>query len=385
MELLHQLTKAKQKRYLILSAGGPQSGIQGLYISRETDSWSLLSHAFVPYPAHIQTLWESVMPGAGACITVETLGRLDQAVSLLFLECAKTVCSTAQKSLQQPHAIVLNKPEMWKGAPIDPGQLRNWNLEIGNSWLLASYFKTPVISDFLFHDILGGGWGELPLFPGMCDILTDEEGIAAHLTIGMLSRFFIFDKTARHSIFDTDIGPGTILINAAAKNAQSAEGFDRDGSLSARGKVDGPCLELLASHPDFSAPAPRRFPHAQLYKLADTPCLERLSPLDRLATLTALTARTIFDFYKNEYKHVIAPQTLWVSGGGANNVTLFEFLKTYFAPLKLRRIDEIGIPGEMFVPLALGLSVDACIMGRSGPWKSGSASELPSIGTWFFP
>jgi len=385
MESLQQLTKAKNKRYLILSAGGPQSAIQGLYINRDTDSWSILSHALLPYPAPIQALLETVMFRSNAPLTMESLGKLDHAVSNLFLDCAKTVCAATQKSLRQPHAIVLNKLGIWKESAGDSAQPGKWNLEIGDAWLLASHFKAPVISDFIRRDILNGGEGELPLYPGMCDIVVDKDGILAHLTIGMVSHFFIFDMHARHTIIDTDVGPGTSLINTAAKNAHCAEGFDRDGSLSAQGKVDGLCLDTLASHPLISAPAPRRLRHAELFQIVEHPCLATLSPLDKLATMTALTARTVFDFFKNEYKHVIPPQTIWVSGGGANNVTLFEFLKTYFAPLHIRRIDEIGIPAEMFVPMALGLTVDAYVTGRGGPWKSGHSSEISKIGTWIFP
>jgi anhydro-N-acetylmuramic acid kinase len=325
------------------------------------------------------------MLGPATSLTLETLGWLDHAVSHLFLECAKTVCASAQKSLQQPQIVVLNKLELWKEVRVENVQARHWNIELGDAQLIASHFKTPVVTDFVRHDILGGGSGNLPLFPGMHTIAAGKEGIAAHCTIGTVSHLFIFDSQARHTIIDADIGPGTGLINKAAKDAQCAEGFDRDGSFAAQGKVNAHCLETLASHPWFADPKPRQLRLAELFPLGDHPCLASLSPLDKLATLTALTARTIFDFFKKEYQHVVVPETIWISGGGANNVTLFDFLTTYFAPLRLRRVDDIGIPAEMFIPMAMGFSVDAFIMGRGGPWKSGNTPEIDGIGTWVYP
>ncbi len=384
MEFINQLSKSKNKRYLILSAGGPQSGIQGVYVSVEGASWSILSNALLPYPSMVQSVLETVIFSPQSPLTLDTIGRLDHALSHLFLECAKTVCAAAQNSLQQPQAIVLNKIGIWKEAR-NESQARYWNMELGDAQLLSSYFKTPVVTDFARHGILGGGPGDLPLFPGICAIHVDKGGIAAHLTIGMISRLFIFDTHARHPVIDSDIGPGTCLINRAAREALCPDGFDRDGSFAAHGKVDARCLETLATQEWFNTPLPRQATVQNMTKLYDCPCLGRLAPGDKLTTLTALTARAAFDLYKKEYRHVIAPETMWISGGGANNLTLFEFLKTYFAPVTVQRIDDIGIPAEMFVPLALGLTVDASIMGKGGPWKSGSAPEIEGIGTWVFP
>jgi anhydro-N-acetylmuramic acid kinase len=385
METIAQLSKVKNKRYLILSAGGPYSSIQGIYSALEGNAWSILSHALLPYPAHLQPVIEKIMLNPQTPVDLTEIGRLDHGVSHLFLECAKTVCAGAQKSLQAPHVIVLNKLGIRKELLSQTMQARYWNIELGDAQLLASCFKAPVVTDFIRHDILGGGPGDLPLGAGMRALAIDKEGIAAHLTVGTVSHLFIFDSHAQHIVIDADIGPGTGLMNKAAKDAACAEGFDRDGSFAAQGRVDPRCLETLATHPLFSIHQPGRLSAMELLPLADHPCLASLSPPDKLATLTALTARTVFDFYKKEYAHVVAPQTLWISGGGANNQTLFDFLTTYFAPLQLRRIDDIGIPAEMFVPMVMGCAVDAFISGRGGPWKAGNNPEIEGIGTWVYP
>lgn len=385
MDCIHQLAKSKKKRFLILSAGGQQSGIRGIYVNIEGDAWSIMSHAFLPYPSSIGQVLDAVMIDAQTPLTLETIGRLDHKISHLFLECAKTVCANTQKSLQQPSLIVLNKFSAWKAALNENTQATYWDIELGDAKLLSSSFKTPVVTDFARYNILGGKLGDLPLFPGINKITSDNQEIAAHLMIGQTARLFVYDVRAAHMILDTDIGPGTCLINRAAKDALCPDGFDRDGLFAKQGKVDAHCLESLSMQEWFMRPSPKQTRISDLMKLYDHTCMANLTAYDKLATLTALTARAAFDLFKREYRHVITPDTLWASGGGANNLTIMEFLKTYFNPLPVKRTDEIGIPAEFFAPLAIGLSVDSFCMGQAGTWKSGNNPEIDGIGTWVLP
>jgi Predicted molecular chaperone distantly related to HSP70-fold metalloproteases len=385
MDLINQLAKSKSKRFLILSAGGQQSGIQGIYVNIEGDAWSIMSHAFLPYPSSIGKVLDAVMIDPQTPLTLETISTIDHKISHLFLECAKAVCANTQKSLQQPSVIVLNKFNIWKTAINENTQAKYWDIELGDAQLLSSAFKAPVVTDFVRHGILGGKQGDVPLFPGICRISLDKPEITAHLTIGQLAHLFVYDIHAAHMVLDTDVGPGTCLINRAAKEALCPDGFDRDGLFAAQGKVDTQCLESLALQEWFMRPSPKQAGISDLMKLYDHACTANLTGYDKLATLTALTARSAFDLFKREYRHVIAPEIIWVSGGGANNLTIMEFLKTYFSPLPLKRTDEIGIPAELFVPLALGLTVDSFCMGQAGAWKSGSNPEIEGIGTWVLP
>jgi anhydro-N-acetylmuramic acid kinase len=382
-DFIAQLTKIKNRRYLVLSAGGPQGGIQGVFIAIEGKKWSILSQAIIPYPAQIGETMSAIMREPQAMLPANTISQLDLKISHLFLECAKTVCAGAQKSLQQPHAIVMNKLNLVKEPQKDALQPSFLNIELGDAHLLSSWFKIPTITDFISHNIHLGKPGDLPLFPGVSMIKGDSDVIVAHCTIGTLAHLFIYDTHAHHTILDTDIGPGTSLINKAASEADCPDHFDRDGSASAQGKVHTGCLELLASQKEFSPVIPRQVSPSEIMKLYDHPCLESLTPIDKLATLTALTARTVFDVYKNTYRHVVKPETIWLSGGGANNLTLLDFLTTYFAPIPVKRIDEAGVPVELFIPLALGLSVDAFYMGDSRV-KSGNTADSQEIGTWVY-
>jgi 1,6-anhydro-N-acetylmuramate kinase len=154
MDIINQLAKSKSRRFLVLSAGGQQSGIQGIYVNIQGDAWSIMSHAFVPYPSSIGQVLDAVMIDPQTPLTLETICRLDHKISHLFLECARAVCANTQKSLQQPSVIILNKLNLWKAAVHENTQAHCWDLELGDAQLLSSAFKTPVVTDFVRHSIL---------------------------------------------------------------------------------------------------------------------------------------------------------------------------------------------------------------------------------------
>lgn len=385
MNAVPKIRKIKKQRFLILSAGGPQSGIQGIYICTEGDSWELLTHAVLPYPAAVEQFVESLTFSIDAKFEMNRIAWLDQKMSHLFLDCAKTALAHAHKSLRQPHIIVMNKFSLWKGLTGENYQMRYWDIELGDAQLLASTFKIPVITDFGRHAALGGLPPELPLFPGNVKVSKHTEPISIYLNIGLTSHLTVVDNQAMLTVLDGDVGPGTCLINMAAKEAGCQDAFDRDGSYAAKGKVDTNALEILSSQQWFLEPSPKQAFIQDFLPLYSHESVQRLAPFDKIATLTALTARTVFEFFKREYRHVIAPEMVWISGGGANNLTLLEYLSTYFEPIKIKSVEESGIPSALRIPLALGLTVHEYLIGHPGPWKAGNSPEIDGIGKWVFP
>ncbi len=385
MNVIAKLRKTKKLRMLILSAGGPQSGIQGMYIGVHGDSWDMLSHAVLQYPGPVEQLIQTITLTPGAAVEIEKLAWLDRKVSFLFLDCAKTVLSHVHKSLRRPHCAVMNKCLLYSGSFDDAVQARCWDVSLGDGQLVASALGIPVVSDFSRQGILGGTAGQLPLFPGNVKIAKQVESLSMYLNIGIISHFTIVDNQAMTTVLDSDIGPGTSLIDRAARDAGCPDGFDRDGSFAARGTVDNECLSALAGQEWFQRPSPKRAFQQDFMALYQDQRVAALSPYDKIATLTALTARTAFEFFKREYRHVLTPEVLRVSGGGANNLTLLEFLSTYFDPVKVHSVEDSGIPAALRIPLALGLSVHEYIAGHPGPWKTGTSPQITGIGRWVEP
>jgi anhydro-N-acetylmuramic acid kinase len=191
-------------------------------------------------------------------------------------------------------------------------------------------------------------------------------GTVVLLNIGLISRMTIIDRTAGVTLLDSDTGPGMTLINRCAREINCPDGFDRDGSEAAKGILDITVLDSLATSPWFMKEAPKEAAAGIFDALMQKPALMALAPHDKLAVLTALTARTIHDFYRKNYKQPSVPEIVVVSGGGANNQSLMKYLSTYFGALPLKNCEELGIPVEMRFPLSIGLSVDAFLMGKQG-------------------
>jgi anhydro-N-acetylmuramic acid kinase len=381
------LKKVKKRRILVMSAGSPEGGIQSLYIAATNDSWEILSSACIPYPQKIAALFNRITGTATVQLTPDELGHLDYRLSCFFTEAAKTTLSTLHNTLRKPHMAILNKPCIWKGATNGDLPHATWDYTLGDAQHLSSSLCIPVLTDSIRHNCIAGGLGILPLHIGNIRIASPVSGIVLFLNIGLCSRMTIIDTRTSSIIVDADTGPGTCCINAIIRQQQllGNEGFDRDGSLAAQGTVDSDCLKTISEDVWFMKPAPKQASLHQFDALLQMPQFTRLSPIDQLTTATALTARTIYDFYRRECKPQETQQTVLLSGGGAHNQTLFNYLKTYFDTIPVKSVEEIGIPTDMRIPLAHGLTVNAFVSGAAIPWDSGDTPKISPLGKWVLP
>jgi len=376
-----KLRKIKKQRILVLSAAGPRSGIQCVYIGAQSNSWEALSKAIVPYPQNIDDLIDSLLRSPTKTISLEKMAWLDKKITSLLLECAKNALAQAHPSFKHPHIVVVNKLCLFSGMCDEKDALQNWELSFGDAHIVAATLGAPVITDFIRQSVISGGQGQLPLFPGNVKIAKSNEPVSAYLNVGLVSRMTVLDNQAMHTIIDSDVGPGTCLINMAAADAGCENGFDRDGSIAGKGKVDNTCVETLTNLPWFSLPVPKQGTVHEFSEMYNHPSVSVLSKIDKITTLTALTARSAFDFFKQHYHHALAPEIIHVCGGGANNLTLLEYLSMYFDPLPVKTVEEPDIESTMFFPLALGLTVHDYLAGKAASAHN-DLSGVNGIGRW---
>lgn len=382
-DILSKLKKIKKRRILVISASGVKGGIQSLYI-HTTNPWEILSHAFVPYIKKIDDIIGKYSE-PDVSISPSEQSLLDYKLSLQFVESARVALSQQPMALRTPHLIVLNKPVLWKEPLNENAQQITWDITSGDPQYVASTLKIPVLTDFTRHNIIAGGIGNLPLNPGNLRISSRCSGIVVFINIGLVSRMSIIDTTNSTLVADSDFGPGTCLLNKLLKNCGNGIDFDRDGSMASKGKINGNCLNSLAEFEWFNEAAPKTANHNQFDSLLDNQELCQLDIEDKIATITSLTARSAYDFFKREYKLKTPPDTIYISGGGANNLTLMDYFQTHFDPLPVKSIEEIGIPTDMRIPLALGLTADSYLSGNSIPWESGNSPKTEPLGRFVLP
>lgn len=384
MNPLSKLKKIKKRRILVISGGGVLGGIQCLYLT-SNGNWDILASSFSPYPQKIANLIEQ-SSGDETQVKLSDLAWLDYKLSTLFVESAKTALMQTQTISRSPHYIILNKPIIWRGSTGENQQQANWDIPLGDAQYVASTFSVPVLTDFVRHNTLAGGSGVIPTNPGNQIIASRCTGLSVFLNIGVICRMTVVDPSTSSVLIDSDCGPGSCLQNKIMKEIlNSKDGFDRDGSFAADGQVEGNCLNSLATADWFMKQAPKYAGQNEFDFLLQNPLLKSLPLADQAATITALTARSAYDFFRQEYKLKLNPQAIYISGGAVNNLTLLEYLKTYFLPVPVYSIEKLGIPADMKMPFALGVTSDSYISGSSIPWESGNNPKIEPLGRWVLP
>lgn len=321
-----------------------------------------------------------------ARITLSDLADLDRMAGILYTDSASTTLSQAPGKMRRPDIGALNRFVLWRGAvagtkAYEPAE----ELSLGEVRRVALSIGAPVVADFEKSDALRGGGGRLPLGPGLVRIARGNAQVACFVNIGQIARVVVVNTESASVVLDSDAGPGTCLINRASREAGLREGFDRDGSRAAQGTVDNDCLDSLSSDELFDRPGHSSFAPSEFEHLLTRACLKRLAETDRIATLTALTARRIWASLKKEYRLQKKLDGVWVCGGGAHNNTLMEYLRVYGDPVPVRTVEELGVKPDSCVPLALGLSTVDWLEGHHGVAAAARRKTAPGLGTVVLP
>jgi anhydro-N-acetylmuramic acid kinase len=195
-----------------------------------------------------------------------------------------------------------------------------------------------------------------------------------------------------------DTGPGVALLDAAIQLAtQGAESFDRNGEWARRGRASEVVLERVLAHPFFRQ-APPRSTGRELFgaemldhivseigiaggrELVPGSDLEEWS--DLLATLTALTARSIGD----AYRRWVLPRgvdEVFLMGGGSRNPVLVEAIEGELSPLPVRSGESLGMDPDAREAAAFALLAWAHLKGIPANVPEATGSSGPRVlGSW---
>ncbi len=381
MNLVHSLAKMKKRRIMVLSAGGPHAGVQCLYLLVQPSGWEVRAHAFVPYPPALKELLTQFREQGTTTAGLEELAALDRKVTLFLGECAEALLSRLPGFRRRTDLVCVNRPVLWKG-PVEEGRDDGeWPLEPGSVTELSSRLSAPVLTDFTrasysFESAVG-----LPLQAGVLSLSRGLGAPLALINIGLLSRALLTDSAGTAILVDRQLAPGTLLMNLAARE-WCPDGFDRDGTFAGQGTADDECADKLCRALDEMGAPEKNATRQDFSVLLDHASLQGKEPHDKLATLTAMNARSLYLFLKSVHEDLVSLGTLWVSGGGSHNLTLLEYLQAYFDPVSVRRVETLGFPPEALVPAALGLSVNAYLDGRPVWFTADMPPRPESLGTW---
>ncbi len=258
---------------------------------------------------------------------------------------------------------------------VENGRARG-TLQLGQPAWIAERTGSPVVSDLRSRDIAAGGHGA-PL-ASLFDVLLLSEGpkTRAALNLGGISNITVVSP--EHPPLAYDTGPANALIDAAVQRfSGGSEHFDRDGLRGARGKVDERLLERLLADPYYDAPPPKSTGKEHFNQPYLLDALDKSGPLDEddtIATLTALTARTVAGELKRwQVEAVVA------AGGGTANPTLMGMLTEAAPEMELSTTEAWGIPPGSKEAYAFALMGFLTIHGLPGNVPSCTGASSPVV------
>jgi anhydro-N-acetylmuramic acid kinase len=360
------------------SADGIDAAVIRLEGSPPSLTWEVLGHSHRSYSPELRAeIFACFHPESGS---VDRLCRLNFALGQAFGAAALDAAREAGITMEDIDLIGSHGQTLWHEPPTTS---MGSTLQLGEPAMIAEITGVPVVSNFRTRDMAVGGQGA-PLVP-LADwlLLSHPTLIRAVQNIGGIANVtFLPRSSATHlpdlpsksravsgrrkcrgssqreteldglrgsnsSVVAFDTGPGNMLIDEAARLATEGEwNYDHDGKLASQGQVDQSLLAEWLAEPFFQQKPPRTtgrelFGTQRAAEYWGQAIQRGLSPTDIVATVTALTARSIEHAYRTFLPAY--PEEVIISGGGARNRTLMAMLVDCLRPARVRTSDEDGL------------------------------------------
>ncbi|MDR1213250.1 MAG: anhydro-N-acetylmuramic acid kinase [Propionibacteriaceae bacterium] len=330
-------------------------------------SGRLLAADSVPYPDQLRTQLTSVLPPQATSLA--EVCRLDTAIGQFFAQVAAQVLDRFG-----PADLVVSHGQTvyhWV-----EGNQALGTLQLGQPAWLAERLGCPVLSDLRARDIAAGGHGA-PL-ASLIDalVLGGRKGRAAGLNLGGIANITVLTPAGVQAY---DTGPANALIDAVVVAAGlHPSGYDEDGAIARRGRIDHQLLADLEADPYYLLPPPKSTGKEHFHADYLRAHLDRLdhavAPADQVATMTALTVSTVAAALRQA-----AVELVMVSGGGAHNQTLMAGLAQALPGVEIVVSDSLGLPADAKEAILMALIGWCTWHGQPGVVTGGTGAPAPRL------
>lgn len=313
--------------------------------------------------------------------------------------------STLNAQIARTHAkIILQTLEAWQVKPEDvdliashgqtvmhrpdrSGKLPHSTLQIGDGDHLAHLTGIITLSDFRQKHIAAGGEGAPLAMFGDYFLFTQAGEDRILLNIGGIGNFtYLPADQDPTNILVSDTGPGNTLLDAYIRQHFAGLNFDKDAQISRSGTIHAGFLQKLLSLPFFEeafpkSTGPEYFNLERITELAPAD----LTPADFLATLTRFTAESIA--LAIQHYTGLKQAHVYVSGGGARNPLMMEYLKNLMPGFTIQDSAVLGIESAAKEAVLFGLLANETLMDPNpapdrrlgdSPWMTMGKISLPN-------
>ena len=344
-------SEMESKKIIGLMSGTSCDSIDaGLCIVHPDLSCELVQGINYKYPPHIREKIFNLFSGNAS---VKDICQMNFAIGKCFADACKLLISEHGK----PDFIASHGQTVYHypfDDKLDNISLKS-TLQIGESSVIAKETGCPVISNFRENDIANGGEGA----PLVC--FADEKWFKplkknfAIQNIGGISNVTVISQDKPTFGFDT--GLGNIMIDYCM-NKYYKKPFDENGEIANSGKIQESWLDCLMQD-DYYFKNPPKSTGREYFS---TQYIENAlkfgpkEPADIIATVTALTAKSIAKAYERFIYPDIDIQEVVVGGGGAYNPALMKFLRHYLPKhIDLKTHEAFGISNNFKEVMAFAL------------------------------
>lgn len=302
------------------------------------------------YPEHIRAKIFQLFRGEAS---VKDICQMNFAIGKCFAEACKVLISEFEKPdfISSHGQTIYHYPFDKK---IDGINLKS-TLQIGESSVIAQETNCLTISNFREADMAQGGQGA----PLVC--FADEKWFKnkgknfAIQNIGGISNVTVVSKD--FDTFGFDTGLGNIMIDYCVNKYFSLP-YDKDGEIAKEGTISDSWLACLLQDEYYFMDPPKstgREYFSPKY-IENTLKFAPQNPKDIIATVTALTAKTIADSYERFIYPNVGIHEAVICGGGAYNKTLMKYLRTYLPSyIDLKTCEDYGISNNFKEVMAFAL------------------------------
>ncbi len=305
--------------------------------------------------------------------TVDKICQLNFTLGKLFADAARQIAGKLSIPLSEIDIVGSHGQTIYHVSSLkeDTDKEVRSTLQIGEPSVIAQVTGITTVADFRTSDIAAGGEGA-PLVPYADFILFGREGISRAIqNIGGISNVtFLHDIGGIDKIIAFDNGPGNMIIDRFAELISDGRlKYDKDGELASKGKLNQNLLERLCTHPYLSKPPPKSTGREDFgIQFSDDLFKElrqnNMDAFDAIKTITAFTAKSISDSYQKFILHSNKIAEVIISGGGAHNPVLFQYLKNYLRDTKISKVDDFGVPSKAKEALAFAILANETICGN---------------------
>ncbi len=294
-------------------------------------SCKLISGINYKYPEHIRAKLFQIFKGDSS---VKDLCQMNFAVG----ECFANACQILISEFGKPDLISSHGQTIYHypfDEKLDDLSLKS-TMQIGESSVIARKTGCMTVSNFREADVAAGGDGA----PLVCfvDDRWFKKGTAVQNIGGISNVTMVCDET-----FGFDTGVGNIMIDYCMNKFYSKP-YDKNGETASKGKVCESWLDCLMQD-DYYFKNPPKTTGREYFSpnyIENALKFAPEKPEDIIATLTALTAKTIATAYE---RFITVPiNEVVVGGGGAYNLQMMKFLRHYLPNhIELKTHEDYGI------------------------------------------